>query len=103
VVPALAVSENNKARNVDLAIAAARLDASTNCAPEGRRSLHSYLSEANKQGAVYSQFDVRLALGEFEMKCGQATLGRKHLDALEKDATAKGFLLFARKAAAASK
>jgi serine/threonine protein kinase/tetratricopeptide (TPR) repeat protein len=100
---ALLVSANNKARNVDLAIAAARLDSSTNCASEGRRNLQLYLSEANKQGAVYSQFDVWLALGEFEMKCGRATLGRKHLATLEKDATEKGFLLFARKAAAASK
>jgi hypothetical protein len=37
------------------------------------------------------------------MKCGHATVGREHLAVLEKDARAKGFLLIAHRAAAASK
>jgi hypothetical protein len=36
-----------------------------------------------------------------EVKSGRAAAGRARLQALEKDATAKGFLLIARKAAAA--
>lgn len=46
---------------------------------------------------------MQLALGEIEMKSGKAAAGRARLEALEKDATAKGFLLIARKAAAALK
>ena len=37
------------------------------------------------------------------MKSGDRSTGRAHLAALQKDATAKGFLLIAREAAAAGK
>ena len=44
------------------------------------------------------QLEADLALGETEMKAGAKDAGRVRLLALEKDATAKGFLLIARKA-----
>jgi hypothetical protein len=50
---------------------------------------------------VSYQFEIRLALGEIEMKSGQTASGAAHLKSLEKDATAKGFLLISRKAKAA--
>jgi len=49
------------------------------------------------------QLDARLALGEIEMKSGQTASGRVHLQALEREAHAKGFELIARKSAAAAK
>jgi serine/threonine protein kinase/tetratricopeptide (TPR) repeat protein len=65
------------------------------------RSLEATLAEATRLGFVPYQYEARLALGELEMNSGQTTAGRAHLTALEKDARAKGFLLIARKAAAA--
>ena len=67
------------------------------------RNLDATLAEATKLGFVPYQYQARLALGEMEMKFGQTTAGHAHLAALEKDARAKGFLLIARKAAAAAK
>ncbi len=46
---------------------------------------------------------ARLALGEREMKSGNAAEGKARLTALQKDAKAKGFNLVARKAGAAAK
>ncbi len=46
------------------------------------------------------QLEARLALGEIELRSENPAAGRATLQALEKDATAKGFLLIARKAAA---
>jgi len=40
-------------------------------------------------------------MGELEIKSGDRTNGRARLAALQKDATAKGFLLIARKSVAA--
>jgi hypothetical protein len=49
----------------------------------------------------WSQFEARLALGEMEMKSCDTAGGQTRLEALEKDATSRGFLLMARKARAA--
>jgi tetratricopeptide (TPR) repeat protein len=66
-------------------------------------NLNSALTEAKKFGYIVFQFEARLALGQIEMESGGATDGRTRLEALRKDATAQGFLLIARKAAAAAK
>jgi len=42
--------------------------------------------------------EARLALAEMKMKSGDRATARAHLEALKKDAAAKGFLLIARKA-----
>jgi hypothetical protein len=47
-------------------------------------------------------FEAQLALGEIEMKLGQTDAGRTRLVTLEKDTSAKGFLLIAHKAHAAT-
>ena len=49
------------------------------------------------------ELDARLALGEIEMRSRQTAAGRARLEALEKDATGKGFLHIAQKASAAMK
>ena len=49
------------------------------------------------------QFEAALALGQIEIEAGKTSAGRARLQALEKDATAHGFLLIAKKAAAARK
>jgi tetratricopeptide (TPR) repeat protein/TolB-like protein/tRNA A-37 threonylcarbamoyl transferase component Bud32 len=55
--------------------------------------------EAEKLGFVVYQFDARLALGEIEMELGTPGASAR-LKQLQRDASAKGFLLVARKAAA---
>jgi hypothetical protein len=61
------------------------------------------LAEATKFGYLPYQFEARLAIGEIEMQSGMSSIARPHLEALERDARAKAFLLIARKAAAAAK
>jgi hypothetical protein len=68
---------------------------------DARKELEEVLAEATQLGLSQYQFEARLALGQIEMKPRKMIEGRAHLAALEKDATAKGFLLIARKARAA--
>jgi hypothetical protein len=58
-------------------------------------------TEAARLGYLEIQLEARLARGELEMKSNGQTEGRNLLAALEKEATAKGFLLIAHKAAVA--
>jgi len=90
---ALALARQSRNRRVELsvAIAAGHVRAAT-------QSLETALGEATKRGFVPHQLEARLALGEIEAK---SAAGRARLEALEKDAAAKGFVLIARKAAAA--
>jgi tetratricopeptide (TPR) repeat protein len=55
--------------------------------------------EAKKLGFVLYQFEARLALGEIEMQ-SRTIDANAHLNQLQQDATAQGFLLIARKAGA---
>jgi hypothetical protein len=61
-----------------------------------------HAKEATKLGFVPYQYEVSLTLGGAEMRSGEPG-GRVGLAALEKDATAKSFLLIAREAAAGAK
>ncbi len=79
-------------------IAAARVMASSGKRDEALKSLQDILSEMTRLGLVELQFDARLAIGEIEMKAGETAEARAGLAALEKDATEKGYLLYARKA-----
>jgi hypothetical protein len=66
--------------------------------PDAASSLRSVIGEATRLGFVPFQLEARLALGELEMKLGANDTGRADLKSLEKDATARNFLLIARKA-----
>ena len=68
---------------------------------EARKSIQSALADATKENLTGIQLEARLALGEVEMKSDKRAAGRVHLVALQQDAKSKGFLLIARKAAAA--
>jgi tetratricopeptide (TPR) repeat protein/TolB-like protein len=84
-------------------IVSAMVRASVGKPADARASLKATLAETQKYGFVRPQLEARLALGEIEMKSGHAVAGRLRLEALEKDATARGFGLIASKAAAAKK
>ncbi len=79
----------------------ARAAATTGKVGEATTTLEATLAQATSSGAVPLQFEARLALGEIEMRAPNAAAGAAHLQALEKDASAKGYGLIARKAAGA--
>lgn len=63
--------------------------------------LQTLVTSARAQGCVPCEFQARLSLSQIQAKSknsGEASTGRNSLAALEKDATAKGFLLIASKA-----
>lgn len=98
-------SENLPLR-ISLAITSARVLAASGKPADlalAEKNLQSTLAEATRIGFVGYQFEARLALGEIELKSGDAVKGRAGLAALEKEAKAKGFGLIARKAIAAKK
>jgi eukaryotic-like serine/threonine-protein kinase len=86
---------------LEFATTAARVETAFGNTSEARYRLNRCLAEARKHGFVRYQFEARLALGEIEMKSRNADAGRQRLVTLEKDAKAAGFVLMARKAAAA--
>ena len=89
---------------VDIAVARTRAAAANHSRQDetaaAKRSLEAVLAKASRHGYLGYEFQSRLALGEIEMKSGKTTAGRARLQALERDAKAKGFLLIARRAAA---
>ncbi|MFY9560090.1 MAG: protein kinase [Terriglobales bacterium] len=99
----LAEKSGDRGTAASVAIANARVRTSSGSAEEAAISLRRTVEETGKSGMRATQFDARLALGETEMKSGNRTAGRAELISLERDAKAKGFLLIARKAAAARK
>jgi tetratricopeptide (TPR) repeat protein/tRNA A-37 threonylcarbamoyl transferase component Bud32 len=70
---------------------------------EAAKSLEAVLGEAKKTGFLGYELEAGLALGEIELQSGNIVRARTRLEALERQATAKGFGLIARKAAAARK
>ncbi|PYX66161.1 MAG: hypothetical protein DMG74_05515 [Acidobacteria bacterium] len=89
---------------VDIAAARIRAAAANHSRQDeteaAKRSLEAVLVKASRHGYLGYEFQSRLALGEIEVKSGKTTAGRARLQALERDAKAKGFLLIARRAAA---
>jgi eukaryotic-like serine/threonine-protein kinase len=79
-------------------IVAARVLASRSRPADAKASLRAILAATGKYGFVGDGLEASLALGETEMKSGENEAGRARLVVLEKDATAKGFFLLARKA-----
>jgi serine/threonine protein kinase/tetratricopeptide (TPR) repeat protein len=70
---------------------------------EAVKTLEAAIAKAARLGYVPGEFEARLALGEVDMETGKEANGRDLLATLEKDATARGFLLIAHKAAVADK
>lgn len=99
----LVKQDHDRGVRLDFAIAAAQVLAASGEVAKARKELEAALAEAANYGYVADQLEARLALGEIEMKSGQTAAVRARLAVLEKDARAKGFLLIARKAAAAAK
>lgn len=96
---AASLAGKSQSRNVQLfaAIAGGRVNAGAGHFPAATSLLEKALADAIKNGLYAFELDARLALGEIDMKSGKADAGRSRLGTLGKEATAKGFLLVARK------
>jgi hypothetical protein len=88
-------------QHFDIGIVSARILAQSHNPAEAEKQLNLLLDEAIRDGLVSYEFEIRLALGEIEMKSGKTAAGLARLKSLERDATSKGFLLIAHKARAA--
>lgn len=89
-------------QHFDIGLVSARIQAQTHDPAEAEKQLNLLLDESTRDGLVSYQFEIRLALGEIEIKSGKTASGVARLKSLEKDATARGFLLIAHKAKAAA-
>jgi tetratricopeptide (TPR) repeat protein/class 3 adenylate cyclase len=98
---ALLSKTQNPTSQWEMSLVDGRIQSALGNSAAAKKTLLAVLSEADKLGFVPYSFEARLALGEVEMKSPDADAGRARLQALEKDARAKGFLLIARKATAA--
>ena len=78
-----------------------RVQALTGKPSEAAKRMEALLAEATQIGLVPHQLEIRLALGEAALQSGEAAKGRALLGALRGDASARGYQLIARKAAAA--
>ena len=97
---AIAAKASNRAAQFDAALTFGRAKAAAGNLAEARRQITPVLTQAAKIGYTAFIFEARLALAEINMKSVPAE-ARAQLAALEQDARAKGFLMVARKAAAA--
>jgi len=80
-------------------MAEARVAAAPGPTPEVRQRLQAALDDAKRGGYASMAFELRLALAEMGMAQGEAG-AQGDLEALARDATAKGFTLLARQAGA---
>jgi tetratricopeptide (TPR) repeat protein len=83
-----------------LEVTVARAQESTSRA-ESIRKLRGIIVEGTRHGAVRTVFDARLALASMQARAGDRAAARAQLTSLEKDSTARGFVLLARKTRAA--
>jgi serine/threonine protein kinase/tetratricopeptide (TPR) repeat protein len=96
----LGKSENREAR-LGLSIIEGRVAAASGQTAAAAKTIEATRQEAAKAGLIGLELEARLALGEVEMKSANGTSGRARLERLQKEASAKGFGLIARKSAAA--
>ena len=79
-------------------IACARADAAAGRGNQARKEVEAILRKAVRIGWVNFQFDARLALAEIDLDSVDVARGRTELQALARDASAKGFGRIAQKA-----
>jgi ATP/maltotriose-dependent transcriptional regulator MalT len=66
---------------------------------DARETLDDLAAQAAAQGYVYANLQARLASGEVSLRSGQLAVGRAVLSSLGKEATARGFVTLAQRAA----
>ena len=85
-------------------VTAARIDASAGSPAQRKEAvsrLNALAQQAKAAGFINAALEARLALGEVELNSGNQTPGRKHLEALQEEASGDGFQLMVQKVAMA--
>jgi tetratricopeptide (TPR) repeat protein len=86
-------------RNIRLKIEIIAAEVSSASDPQDSiRRLQAVLREAEKAGLFIRKLEASLVLAQVEIESGHAATGRAQLQALQKEAEQKGFLLIARRA-----
>ena len=99
----LVANTEDRVNLLNVNVLSAEVETATGNSVEAERLLQASIKESRNSGFAALELEARLALGETETKARNLTAGRATLASLEKDAKTKGFLLIARKAAAARK
>jgi len=84
----------------DAGIADSLVQAASGNPAEACKRLQAVITETRKLGFIGYEFTARHELGRIETRSGQTAAGQEHLRSLERDASAKGYRLIARRAAA---
>jgi eukaryotic-like serine/threonine-protein kinase len=100
---ALAKQSDDGGLRTDATIAAARVDARDKKAGDAIKALQTVETDARAAGLVLTEFEARLALGEARISAGQTKEGVASLQALAKEAKARGYELIAAKASASAR
>jgi tetratricopeptide (TPR) repeat protein len=101
---ALAQKSQDTTVRLTVAIEAARVRAASGNqadVADATKVLENAVADATKEGLTGLLLEARLALGQVALTHGDRASGRSRLVVVQRDATAKGFVLVARKAAAA--
>jgi len=99
----LVANTEDRVNLLNVNVLSAEVETATGNSVEAERLLQASIKESRNSGFAALELEARLALGETETKARNLTAGRATLASLEKDAKSRGFLLIARKAAAARK
>lgn len=100
---AMAAGSQNETSKSAVGIADAILEAASGRPSVGEKKLEAVVAQETKSGNLAGQFEAQLALGELELKTGSEQAGRARLQALKKEAEAKGFARIARQTGSAPK
>jgi serine/threonine protein kinase len=99
---ALAEKSGDVGAKLDVATTAARIDARSGKSAQALQSLVTIQKDAKAANLVQAVLEARLAFGEIQLETGSKDAGRATLRSLAQDATIRGFVLIAQKAAAAA-
>lgn len=97
----LATKCQNRRISLEFALAVARTSLASGQPESAKRQLEQIVQGARAHEFLGLEFEARLSLAELSKAGGRAADARERLDSLEKAARTKGFVLIARKAAAA--
>lgn len=95
---ALARTTSSRTASFEAELADARVQAASGQVPEALRRLQALDVAEHRQSFRMHELQTRLAMGDIELHSGMAAPGRVLLGALEKEASAQGFSLFATEA-----
>jgi serine/threonine protein kinase/Tfp pilus assembly protein PilF len=100
---ALSSESASPSHQLGLAACAARVNSAAGNSAAALHALQAALSDFGPKADFRTRLNARLALAEITLASSGAATARPLLEAVEKDATEKGFVLYAHKAAALQK